>query len=142
MREENWITQTELLGLAVQISSSRITQNMVSESETRARNSRVWVSNTRTTLIRSGMRGQQQPDNPNQVTWVTSGRNLEEAKGASPSKRPAPWWCPRGITKTQRHMMQKMHQTELAEKTEEEQRDLWFHWIRPMTKVKQTWHEK
>jgi hypothetical protein len=89
-----------------------------------------------------GHEGQQQPDNPNQVTWVTSGRNLEEAKGASPSKRPAPWWCPRGITKTQRHMMQKMHQRELAEKTEEEQRDLWFHRIRPMTKVKQTWHEK
>jgi hypothetical protein len=35
-----------------------------------------------------------------------------------------------------------MHQRELAEKREEEQRDLWFNRIRPMTKVKQTWHEK
>jgi hypothetical protein len=35
-----------------------------------------------------------------------------------------------------------MHQRELAEKREEEQRDLRFNRIRPMTKVKQTWHEK
>jgi phage terminase small subunit len=35
-----------------------------------------------------------------------------------------------------------MHQRELAEKREEEQRDLWFNRIRLMTKVKQTWHEK
>jgi hypothetical protein len=38
--------------------------------------------------------------------------------------------------------MQKMHQSELAEKREEEQRDLWFNRIRPMMKVKQTWREK
>jgi hypothetical protein len=35
-----------------------------------------------------------------------------------------------------------MRQRELAEKREEEQRDLWFTQIRPMTKVKQTWHER
>jgi hypothetical protein len=35
-----------------------------------------------------------------------------------------------------------MHQRELAEKREEEQRFLWFNQIRPMTKVKQTWLEK
>jgi hypothetical protein len=35
-----------------------------------------------------------------------------------------------------------MHQRELAEKGDEEQRDLWFDRIRPMTKVKQTCHEK
>jgi hypothetical protein len=35
-----------------------------------------------------------------------------------------------------------MCQRELAEKREEEQRDLWFNQIRPMTKVKQTWLEK
>jgi hypothetical protein len=39
-------------------------------------------------------------------------------------------------------MMQKMCQRELAEQREEEQHDLWFNRIRPMTKVKQTWHEK
>jgi hypothetical protein len=64
-----------------------------------------------------------------------SGRNLEETKGAASSKRPAPWWCLRAITKTQRCRLQKMHQRELAEKREEEQHDLWFNWIRPMTKV-------
>jgi hypothetical protein len=35
-----------------------------------------------------------------------------------------------------------MRQRELAEKREEEQRGPWFNQIRPMTKVKQTWHEK
>jgi hypothetical protein len=69
-------------------------------------------------------------------------RNLEEAKGTAPSKRSAPRWCPRGITKTKRCRLQKIHQRELAEKREEEQQDLWFNRIRPMTKVKQTWCEK
>jgi hypothetical protein len=35
-----------------------------------------------------------------------------------------------------------MRQRELAKKGEEEQWDLWCNQIRPMTKVKQTWHEK
>jgi hypothetical protein len=35
-----------------------------------------------------------------------------------------------------------MRQSELAEKREEEQHDLWFNRIRLMTKVKQTWREK
>jgi hypothetical protein len=86
--------------------------------------------------------GQQWPDNLNRVTRVTLGRNLEEAKGDASSKRLAPQWSLRGITKTQRHRLQKMHQSELAEKREEEQRDLWFNRIRPMMKVKQTWREK
>jgi hypothetical protein len=38
--------------------------------------------------------------------------------------------------------LQKMRQRELAEKREEEQQDIWFNRIRPMTKVKQIWHEK
>jgi hypothetical protein len=35
--------------------------------------------------------------------WVTQGlrgKKPKEGKGAAPSKRPAPRWCPRGITKT------------------------------------------
>jgi hypothetical protein len=55
---------------------------------------------------------------------------------------PALWWCPRGITKTQKCRLQKMHQRELAEKKEEEERDYWFNRLRPMTKLKQTWLEK
>jgi hypothetical protein len=35
-----------------------------------------------------------------------------------------------------------MHQRELAEKKEEEERDYWFNRLRPMTKPKQTWWEK
>jgi hypothetical protein len=37
-------------------------------------------------------------------------KKLEEGKGAAPRKRPAPWWCPGGITKTQKYKLQKMHQ--------------------------------
>jgi hypothetical protein len=45
--------------------------------------------------------GQRQPDNRNQVTRVTSGRYLEETKGAASNKRPALRWCLRGISKTE-----------------------------------------
>jgi hypothetical protein len=50
----------------------------------------------------------------------------KEGKGATTSKKPAPRWCPRGITKTQKHRLQKMCQRELAEKKQEEERDYWF----------------
>jgi hypothetical protein len=72
----------------------------------------------------------------------SGGKKLEGGKGAGPSKRPAPRWCPWDITKTQKHRLQKMHQRELAEKEEEEQQDYWFNRLRPMTKPKQTWQEK
>jgi hypothetical protein len=78
----------------------------------------------------------------NQVTQDSGGRKLEEGKGAAPSKRSAPQWCPRGITKTQKCRMQKLHQRELAEKKEEEERDYWFNRLQPMTKSKQTWWGK
>jgi hypothetical protein len=35
-----------------------------------------------------------------------------------------------------------MHQRELAENKEEEERDYWFNRLRPMTKRKQMWREK
>jgi hypothetical protein len=63
------------------------------------------------------------------------GREPEEGKGAAPRKRQAPWWCPRGITKTQKHRLQKMRQRE-------EERDYWFNYLWPMTKLKQMWREK
>jgi hypothetical protein len=50
-------------------------------------------------------------------------RKPEEGKGAAPSKRMAPQWCLRGITKTQKHRLQKMCQRELPEKKEEEERE-------------------
>jgi hypothetical protein len=52
------------------------------------------------------------------------GRKPEEVRGATPSKRPAPRWCPRGITKTRKRRLQKMRQMELAKKKEEEERDI------------------
>jgi hypothetical protein len=57
------------------------------------------------------------------------GRKPKEGKGVAPSKRRAPRWCPRGITKTQKHILQRMRQRELAEKKEEEERDYWFNMV-------------
>jgi hypothetical protein len=78
----------------------------------------------------------------NRVVHDSGGKKPEEGKGAAPNKRPAPWWCPRGIIKTQKHRLQKMHQRELAEKKEEGEQDYWFNRLRPMTKPKQMWQEK
>jgi hypothetical protein len=78
----------------------------------------------------------------NRVMQDSGGRKPEEKKGAAPSKRPAPRWCPRGITKTQKRRLKKMRQRELAEKKEEEERDYWFNRLWPMTKPKQTWWQK
>jgi hypothetical protein len=78
----------------------------------------------------------------NGVIHDSGGKKPEEGKGAAPSKRLAPQWCPRGITKTHKRRLQKMCQRELAEKKEEEEWDYWFNHLRPMTKPKQTWQEK
>jgi hypothetical protein len=80
----------------------------------------------------------------NTENWVMqdSGvKKLDEGKGAAPRKRPAPWWCPGGITKTQKYKLQKMHQFKLAKKKEEEARDYWFNRLWSMTKPKQTWQQ-
>jgi hypothetical protein len=62
----------------------------------------------------------------NTKNWVmhdSGGKKLVEGKGAAPSKMLAPQWCPRGITKTQKHRLQKMRQRELDEKVEEEEQN-------------------
>jgi hypothetical protein len=48
---------------------------------------------------------------------------------------------PKGYCKTQKCILQKMRQKELAEKKEEEEQDYWFNRLRPMTKPKQTSQE-
>jgi hypothetical protein len=68
-------------------------------------------------------------------------RKPEEGKGAAPSKMPATRRCPRGITKTKKCRLQKMHQRELVKKKEEEERHYWFNHLWPMTKPKQTWQK-
>jgi hypothetical protein len=78
----------------------------------------------------------------NTENWVMQDLGGDEEKGAAPSKRPAPRWCPRGITKTQKCRLQKMHQRDLAEKKEKEVRDYWFNRLWAQTKPKQTWQEK
>jgi hypothetical protein len=62
----------------------------------------------------------------NQIMQDSGGKKLEEGKGVVPGKRPAPQWCPRGITKTQKCILQKMCHRVLAEKKEEEERDSWL----------------
>jgi hypothetical protein len=77
----------------------------------------------------------------NRIMKDSRGMELEEGKGAAPSKRPAPRWCPRGNTKTEKCKLQKMRQRELAEKKEDEQ-DYWFNHLWLMTKPKQMWWKK
>jgi hypothetical protein len=63
--------------------------------------------------------------------------------GNSQSGRvPAPRWCPRGLTKTQRHCLQKMRQIKIAEKRMDDQKDAWFNQPCPMVAPKKTWQEK
>jgi hypothetical protein len=78
----------------------------------------------------------------NWVVQDSGGKKAEEGNGAAPNKRPAPRWCPRGITKTQKCRLQKMCQRELAETKEEEVWDNWFNRLWHVTKPKQTWREK
>jgi hypothetical protein len=81
----------------------------------------------------------------NMENWVmqdSEGRKPEEEKGVALSKRLAPRWCPRGITKAQKCGLQKMHQRELADKKEEEEQDYWFNHLQPMTRPKLKWREK
>jgi hypothetical protein len=73
----------------------------------------------------------------NRVMQDSGGKKPEEGKCVAPSKTPSPWWCPRGITKTQKCRLQKMRQRELAKKKEEKERGYWFNRLRPMTKPKQ-----
>jgi hypothetical protein len=78
----------------------------------------------------------------NRVMQDSGGKKPEEGKCVAPSKTPSPWWCPRGITKTQKCRLQKMRQRELAKKKEEKERGYWFNRLRPMTKPKQMWRKK
>jgi hypothetical protein len=55
----------------------------------------------------------------NQDMQDSRGKKLEEGKGTARSRRPAPRWCPMGITKTQKHRLEKMRQRELTEEKEE-----------------------
>jgi hypothetical protein len=107
---------------------SRLTENLaITESEVTQS-----LTNTESRVTKNSA---------NMENWVMQdsggGRKSEEGKGAATSKRLAPWWCPRGITKTQKCRMQKMRQRELAEKKEEEEQDYWFNCLWPMTEPKQ-----
>jgi hypothetical protein len=93
----------------------------------------------------ANMESQVTEDSTNTKNWVmqdSGGRKPDEENGVAPSKRPAPRWCPKGITKTQKCILQKMRQRELAKKKEEEGQDYWLNHLRPMTKPKQSWWEK
>jgi hypothetical protein len=67
----------------------------------------------------SNMESRVMEDSSNTKNWViqdSGGRKPEEGKGAASSKRSAPPWCPKGITKTQKRRLQNMRQRELVEK--------------------------
>jgi shikimate kinase len=95
---------------------SRVTENSANTESRATENS----ANTESRVIENLV------DTENRVIQDSGGKKLEERRGAATSKRTAPRWCPRGITKTQKRRLQKMHQRELAEKKEEEEQDYWF----------------
>jgi hypothetical protein len=76
------------------------------------------------------------------VRQDSESKNPEVRKDATLSRRPAPRWCPRCITKTQKRRLQKMRQRVLAEKKEEEEQDYWFYHLWPMTRPEQRLREK
>jgi hypothetical protein len=78
----------------------------------------------------------------NLVMQDSRGKKSKEGNSVAPRKRPAPRWCPSGITEIQQRRLQKMRQRELDVKKVEEERDYWFHRLWPMTKPKQMWREK
>jgi hypothetical protein len=83
----------------------------------------------------------------NTENWVMQdsgggGRKLEEEKCVAPSKRPAPRWCPRGITRHKNTDCKRCVKESWPRKKEEEEWDYWFNRLWPMTKPKQMWWEK
>jgi hypothetical protein len=54
------------------------------------------------------------------VRQNSESKNSKVRKDITPSRRSAPRFCLRGITKMQKHRLQKIHQRELAKKEEEE----------------------
>jgi|UniRef100_A0A804U6P0 hypothetical protein len=59
-----------------------------------------------------------------------------------PGTKPAPRWCPPGLSRTQKHRVQRLRTMEMIEKIKEEERDRWFNPDRPMVIPKKTWREK
>jgi hypothetical protein len=60
----------------------------------------------------------------------------------APSTKPAPRWCPPGLSRTQKRRVQRLRTMEMTEKMEEEERDRRFNEDRPMVIPKKTWREK
>jgi hypothetical protein len=92
---------------------SRVTENLANTESRVTQNS----ANTES-WIREDL-----ANTENRVMQDSGGRKPEEVRGAALSNRTAPRWCPMGITKTQKCRLQKLHQRELAEKKEQEERD-------------------
>uniref|UniRef100_A0A804RKJ7 Uncharacterized protein n=1 Tax=Zea mays TaxID=4577 RepID=A0A804RKJ7_MAIZE len=60
----------------------------------------------------------------------------------APGTKPAPRWCPPGLSRTQKRRVQRLRTMEMTEKMKEEERDRWFNEDRPMVIPKKTWREK
>ena len=50
----------------------------------------------------------------------------------APGTKPAPRWCPPGLSCTQKRCVQRLRTMEMTEKMKEEERDRWFNEDRPM----------
>jgi hypothetical protein len=55
---------------------------------------------------------------------------------------PAPRWCPRGLTSSQRRRIQQIRAQKLREEVTEKERDMHFNTIRPVIPTKKEWRVK
>lgn len=73
---------------------------------------------------------------------VLDARGRKNHGSVAPGTKPAPRWCPPGLSRTQKRRVQRLRTMEMTEKMKEEERDRWFNEDRPMVIPKKTWREK
>jgi hypothetical protein len=123
---------------------SRVTKNSaITESRgmKNSANTESWVAQNLANTESRVMKNSANMENQVMQDWG-GGQETKRRKRCFSKQKASSTWCPRGITKTQKRMLQKMHEGELAKKKEGGERDYWFNRLRPMTKPKQTWREK
>ena len=57
-------------------------------------------------------------------------------KSVAPGTKPEPWWCPAGLTHTQKQRVQRLRAVEIKNKMAEKKRDELFSRDRPMVPTK------
>lgn len=76
--------------------------------------------------------------------YVSTGQRTpggSNIKSVASGTKPAPQWCPKGLTHTQKRRVQRLRTLEIKEEIAEKKHDKWFNQDKPMIPTK-TWKEK